>query len=643
MSPESSSDKPVAERPAARSCFACNSKKIRCDKAKPCSSCMRSGKTCAYPPVGPRVRRTKKTLMADLATRISSLEKTLVKATAAASTDVEAVVPELSRIQIQSESIGERSGDDVLVRKGSSSQYFNEILVSRMIGEEQNIESALTTPRVDHFDPNPSPFNAMGILSAPSLSQSPSDFHPEKHTAIRLWNTYVNDVECCLGLKISHVPTDEVKVYSTIHDPAKANFEDLAFCLAIYFAATVALEEQVSSEFDKKTLLLRFKFGLEQAFAHGEFLEKPTVTGLRALAIYLSALRVHNRGKGIWILNGLAIRMAQSLGLHRDGQLLKLPPFETEIRRRLWWHLVTRDSRSGEDYGLENSTLIPPMSEVEPPLNVDDADLYPLMKALPAERPGWTAMTFSLINIDLAKTMQRLTNTMASSSSPSEQTRSKIIEEARSQLSKRVERCNPVVPQQRLSLYCARFLLRKLDFFTKQQWLLLQHRGSREKLATEENLLEALEIVEGRLFGEDALLAQYSWALKAYPQYHVTMYILWHLCIRPEGPHVGRAWKAVDAVFSRELTNEFVDGVGSKLVVLTALRSKAESVRVNSQKKIEEARSCESVQDEYEDRSANDALSSLDGVNFDELMFDINGDWAPWTFQPDRLAYPMSF
>ena len=220
------------------------------------------------------------------------------------------------------------------------------------------------------------------------------------------------------------------------------------------------------------------------------------------------------------------------------------------------------------------------MSDVNLPLNVDDADLFPGMKELPAAKAGWTPMTFSLVNIELVKSMQRLA-VLALSSSPSspprEAVRAQIINETRAQIDQRLERCNSVIPQHRLTLFCSAFLLRKLDFITRQQWLSLQHPGPREDFATEEDLVEALEILEPRLVSEDDLLKQYAWARKAYPQYHVAMYVLWHLCVKPEGPSVDRAWRAMESLFSHEQWDEFTTGYGSKSAVLAALRAKAVS------------------------------------------------------------------
>ena len=539
------------------------------------------------------------------------------------------------------------------------------------------MESVLTTPpHTGSRHSSLSPFNALGILSSPCFSQTPYSFHPPKSVAVKLWNTYVDNVESCAGLKLLHLPTNEVKVYSTIDDPTKASSENLALCLAIYFASTASLDDEEAQKIlglDKSAHLLRFKIGLEQTFAQGDFLDRPTLTGLHALAIYLvcsnlrnssfernlshlqSALRVHNRGKGIWILNGLAIRIAESLGLHRDGERLDLSPFQSEIRRRLWWHLISRDGRAGEDYGLESSKGLSLMSDVSLPLNVDDADLYIGMDRLPVAKLGWTSMTFSLINIDLVRSMQKLAAIAANSSrlcSPSEDVRAQIINKTRTQIEERLEHCNSVIPQHRLTLSCSRFLLRKLDFVTRQQWLLLQHPKQREKLTTEENLIEALEILAPSLASEDDLLKQFAWAKKAYPQYHVTMYILLHLYVKPEGPNVDRAWEVIDSIFCRERWDELNSGFGSKSAVLATLRAKAISVREKVQKQNlgKNPRTGNSVlglETGGDPCGSGTVPASLpEDMNIGEFSFDIGSDeWLNWEtlaqgFQPNGQEFP---
>ncbi|SPO05646.1 uncharacterized protein DNG_08333 [Cephalotrichum gorgonifer] len=581
---------PTGIRPGAapRSCHRCKQRKVRCDKKSPCSPCRRAGGACEYPPPGPRTRRSKQTIMADMALRISSLEASLAGAREAverlspgsrpsvASTATYTPPPSLGRSPEAGRDVGRPceggggSRDDVL---------------------ERNVESFMTTPPASSSSsPRPlvsSPFNALGVLSSPDPSVDPSALHPTQSLAVRLWNLYVSNADCCSGLKILHIPTDELRVYATIHDPSAAPFENLALSFAVYFAATVSVAEaevQATLGQDKDSLLRRCKAGLEQSLAHGNFLDCPTITGLQALLIYLSVLRVQNRGKGLWILNGLAVRIGQSLGLHRDGSRLGLPPFQSEIRRRLWWHLLTRDGRAGEDYGIERTNDILLTSDVQLPLNLDDGDIYPEMTRLPDPKPGWTIMTFSLVSIELAKSTHRLCTLVGSSpSAPSEESRSRIVGAARAYVEERLQGCNPAIPQHRLTLKYSRFLLRKLEFTAKIQWSLLRYadrrcRGGSAHLATETTLEEALQILDRAEDEDDGLLAQFRWMCRGYPQYHATMYVLWHLSIRPEGPNVERAWVAADAAWA-ELQS--VDSVGhvSKMSVLTALRAKALAAR----------------------------------------------------------------
>jgi hypothetical protein len=103
----------------------------------------------------------------------------------------------------------------------------------------------------------------------------------------------------------------------------------------------------------------------------------------------------------LWILMGSAIRMAQSQGLHRDGAALGLPPFEIEMRRRLWWYIVTLDGRLTELTGSE--TCLPESTDTLLPSNFNDGDLQPEMTTVPEERVGASEMTFCLLKYEVAR------------------------------------------------------------------------------------------------------------------------------------------------------------------------------------------------------------------------------------------------
>lgn len=247
-----------------------------------------------------------------MAGRIASLESSLAEAT----THVNMHCTSFDPITTTKE---KDSSKDLLIHKGSTGQYLNEILVTRVLGEvrfantndgctnmyqDESIATAITISQHEQRHLLTSPFDAMGIMSSPCYTQHPSTFHPSKATAIELWNIYLSNVEIILGLKLTHIPTDEVRIYSTIDDPATAKLDDLAFCYSVYFAAAVSLEESTALFSDKTNELQRFKMGIEQAFAHADFFNRPTLTGLRALAIYLvSGLYYYCRAADLTIWN----------------------------------------------------------------------------------------------------------------------------------------------------------------------------------------------------------------------------------------------------------------------------------------------------------------------------------------------------
>jgi hypothetical protein len=104
---------------------------------------------------------------------------------------------------------------------------------------------------------------------------------------------------------------------------------------------------------DRNIMLTRYRFGLEQALARANFLYCEETIVLQAFVIFLCLLRRNDDARKIWTLTGLAVRIAQTLGIHRDGSHFGLLPFEIEMRRRLWWQVCILDARSSEDHGCD--------------------------------------------------------------------------------------------------------------------------------------------------------------------------------------------------------------------------------------------------------------------------------------------------
>ncbi|KAK7708642.1 hypothetical protein SLS64_006744 [Diaporthe eres] len=105
-----------------------------------------------------------------------------------------------------------------------------------------------------------------------------------------------------------------------------------------------------------------------------------------------------------WILNGVVIRIAQKMGLHRDGELLGLKPFETEMRRRLWWQIIMLDSKYAILSGLSH-TLLPRGWDTREPKNISDVDLLPTATEPIQDQEGPTDMILVLAVFKIAKNL----------------------------------------------------------------------------------------------------------------------------------------------------------------------------------------------------------------------------------------------
>ena len=153
---------------------------------------------------------------------------------------------------------------------------------------------------------------------------------------------------------------------------------------------------------------MKFRLGLEHALAKADFLNIPNLVLVQAFATFLCLVRRHDSPRFVWMMTGIVIRMAQALGLQRDGDHLQsLTPYETEMRRRVWWALCMLDVRAAEDLGSEY--LIAQGSfDTKMPLNINDVDIEPGLSQGPVAHEGLTDMTFSLVSFEMSEVTKQM-------------------------------------------------------------------------------------------------------------------------------------------------------------------------------------------------------------------------------------------
>lgn len=256
-------------------------------------------------------------------------------------------------------------------------------------------------------------------------------------------------------------------------------------------------------------------------------------------------------------LTGIACRLAVGVGLHRDGLKLRMPPFETEMRRRLWWALRLLDMRASEDFGAD-SALHEGMSDTLLPLNINDSDIAPDSLELPKERVGVTDMTFCLMRYEISKVSRYVT--CASTSfypygrmvpDTTLQEKEQMVRNLNDTLeTKYIQYCLDAGPLLWVGATVSRLLVAKLSIIPFL-------RGSscnpaefpqhvRDRL-----FIASIEIMEySSLLESGTHTKKWGWVFHTYVQWHALIFILVEICRRDSSPLLERAWRAVDSVFT---------------------------------------------------------------------------------------------
>lgn len=237
-----------------------------------------------------------------------------------------------------------------------------------------------------------------------------------------------------------------------------------------------------------------------------------------------------------WLLTGLATRLAQTMGLHREHSLKQLKPFDAELRRRLWWQIVMLDDRSSQLLGVAGGTFF--HADTKVPINVNDSDLSPYMMQPLESSPGPTEMLFCTIRLQIGLCMRRLK--MATLSYKATADKEAIIDAFEKSLEAILKQCEPSIPLHLLSVFLGRSAVCQMRF---------------AMLQADPNHQTSPEIGD-RLFGLALQILQYDarsyanrslqrflWHVGSSFPFQAMIHILINLLVRtPSGDEMQQAW-----------------------------------------------------------------------------------------------------
>ncbi|KAJ9635644.1 hypothetical protein H2204_005818 [Knufia peltigerae] len=388
-----------------------------------------------------------------------------------------------------------------------------------------------------------------------------ASLHPPVNILPKFQEVYTDRVDPLL--KILHLRTFWPLLTEVVREPRKVSNILEALVLSFYLITISFLEEAECISMlntQKSILYTRYRIATRQALINAQFLSSSNLRILQAYAMFMWSARSSYRCDTLFSLSGVAIRLARKMGLHRDGSLLGLSPFETEMRRRLWWHLFSVDFRICDIMGFKPSMDLL-CCDTQMPLNVPDEDLWPEMVASPPARHGITSMTFCLIRCEVIEFLRNLNSSLPGrdgwdifvGADFTVARKESLICQIEDLLERKYLRyCDPFNSLHNLVSVMARWTICRLRLFAHNPRRYIDSSipiPQRERdivFTTASSLLDYASMAP-----DNPSLKKYRWRVHVSYLWNIVLHILIETRHRKQAPEVDRVWKLIGVVFSK--------------------------------------------------------------------------------------------
>lgn len=387
--------------------------------------------------------------------------------------------------------------------------------------------------------------------------------HPPAELIHQLWQTFIENVNPLT--KLVHVPSLQPAMEKAIANIERIprGFEALMF--AIYSMAVLSLTEDECRGIlgEPRTMLLpRYVAATKGALSRARFMSSTSIVVLQALVLHILSIRDVYEPRAVWSLTGVAIRVAESMGLRLDGTLLGLSPFETEIRRRIWWQIRMHDFRAAELTGQPKLRALE-LDETTPkkPANVSDSDLYPAMPQAAVESTKPTEMIWCVFRSELtsfaaaqkAKMQKQGKGTFTSeeySAMDNLKIKDGFIKELEDLIETKYLRfCDPFQPLQLMTLFGARVATNLIRFIAHhpRRWAKLDKVPASEQQFVWSIVVQLLE--QYNMMQSNPQLRRFAWNVPYFIQWHAAIHVLDTLRANPLHADAVKVWRLVDALY----------------------------------------------------------------------------------------------
>jgi hypothetical protein len=230
---------------------------------------------------------------------------------------------------------------------------------------------------------------------------------------------------------------------------------------------------------------------------------------------------------------------------------LDLPPFEVEIRRRLWWQICILDVRTAEDSGSDPHILSDSFN-TQFPSNINDASLRPDMSEMPQVNPGRTEMSFTLVRFEGSNFARRIVfsdkfcqeNSYEILSAPE---KCVAINNFREQMERQyLSNLDKGIPLDFITAASIRLILVKLKLTVNKP----RRRQSQHLIMQPSFRRTCVEILDrARLLRQYEKGKQWLWLFQTYIEWDALCYLFIHLSLVPSCDDAHSVWSVASDIY----------------------------------------------------------------------------------------------
>ncbi|KAJ7460579.1 fungal-specific transcription factor domain-containing protein [Mycena latifolia] len=369
----------------ALSCAECRRLKLKCSRVFPCSNCVKKGCAAICPDGSLTTGKGNRFVLAntevlhdkigELANRVRQLEDGLAQSHSLHSLQPHPLLaPELLNIKrpLERERLNappkqekpdtSNEGVDAMgslsISDGGRSKFFGQAANSwYLLQNEAASDDEDDAPDTEPAMPTDIPWIAYAFPFTANISKTGRDVRanlinllPRTSVAQRFCEIYYRHA-AWMYTPISESDFYE-NIFGPIYDPNATSYESVSSHNLSVLYMVLALGTLVDLAMPAHSAEATEYYQLSRAaLSIDSVLEEPSIAGIQSILLMCHFMFWADIEGPRWVLMGLVVKLAHSIGLHRDSNRWKLDPEETHRRRCLLYEIYTYDSWQSLTFG----------------------------------------------------------------------------------------------------------------------------------------------------------------------------------------------------------------------------------------------------------------------------------------------------